>query len=101
MSLTVDELLLQLEATSHSWLHGQPVRPTELALHLEKLMAAANGDAATLRRIEAQVCRTLERLSEARKRLVSEQAAVPGRRRAIRSQACLRAKPSATLRRRA
>lgn len=101
MSPTLDQLILQLEATSHTWLHGQPVRPVELGQTLQTILAAAKDDPDSLKKVHGQIDRVLDRLHEAKARLVREQAAIPGRRRAVRAQACLRKSPTPSLRLRA
>ncbi len=90
MSSSMDELMLQLETTSDGWVRGQPVRPGELGVHLQRLMEMARRDPEALRRAHGQLDRVLDRLHEARAAVVKEQIAIPGRRRAIRAHACLR-----------
>lgn len=98
---SLDELMLQLESTSHTWLQGQPVRPAELGQHLERILAVAKDDPDALKKVHGQIDRVLDRLHEAKARLVREQASVPGRRRAVRAHACLRHTPPTTFRVRA
>lgn len=94
-------LMLQLETTSHGWLLGQPVRPLELGRHLEHILSIAQSDPAALAQVHGQLDRVLDRLHQAKAHLVREQAAVPGRRRAMRAHACLRAPNRPLLRLRA
>lgn len=101
MASSLDDLMLQLESTSSLWLHGQPVRPVELGQHIERILAIAKDDPDSLKKVHGQIDRVLDRLHEAKARLVREQAAIPGRRRAVRAHSCLRSAPSTTFRVRA
>ena len=90
MTSSIDELMLQLETTSDGWVRGQPVRPGELGVHLQRLMDLARRDPNLLGRVHGQLDRVLDRLHEARAAVVQEHTLIPGRRRAIRAHACLR-----------
>ncbi len=102
MTPALDRLLLHLETVRAGWLRGAPVRASELDLQIEELVRLLEGAApADVERGQAVVLRLTDGIGLARVRANGEIAAIPGRRRAVRGQACLHADPGVRLRRRA